>query len=889
VVCEKSIMLPGMGASKGRTSSDSNSRFGGLFGRRGALYVGAAAVLLSGVGYAATASAGSVSADDSRATVVGGNINACPSGEATLINGGNTGGGVTVTVDHTSADEPNPYPAGGWTVLPAGTDVLTVTLPAGDMLNGDIYVKGGDGYNDYPGSDLTSLIPPVNTGGQIAGLSHFLVCGTLTPSTGSISVKKVVSGAGTGSKGTFTVHVVCTAPASDTTLTLSDGDTKTVDNLPDGDSCTVTETDTGGSTSQTYTVGNGAATSTAPTVSVTAGSTTAVTVTNTYAPGGVDVKKVVVGTLPQGVTTFPIVVDCDGTTTTLNLADGADQTVPANGGETCTVTETDSKGGVATYTVDNGQPGSSPASVVITNGQTNDVTVTNTFTPVVVQTFGSVSVTKDVTGTPPANLTSFDFSLDCGGVITPITVAGGATQTVNNIPDGTSCTLTETDSQNASTTTFAVNGGQAGGPPTFTVNGNETTAVTVDNDYLPATLTVTKAVTGSSPAAGPFSIDADCGAAGDFTFNLSANGSHQVTGLPGGTTCSVTETDSDGATSTDFAVDGTATVSPAQTTLGIGGASTVAITNNYPITPADGTLVIKKVVDGTGSGSNGPFTVTANCGAAGIFTFTGLVNGSIQTKTVPAGTTCTVTETDADGATSETYTVDAGSASTTPANVTVPSAGTTTVTVTNIFVTPTGALSIHKAVNKTSAKYGDNLTYTLVVAATGQATEHNVVVTDKVPAHTKFVSAHCSTSCSVTGPTGHKVTWHVGDMAPDSSVTLTMVVNVTDPANLPSKGLPIEIIKNQAVAASTTKRAPSNTVRTDIDAVLGETVTRHKKTPSAELPLTGYNAEGAAELGLLLMAAGTVLTVGRRRRLVSADLEQPSQSAMDRLRYGRRD
>jgi len=110
-------------------------------------------LMVSGVAYAGLATA-DVSADDSRATVVQGNINACPAGQATLVDGGTsttTQNGITVTVSHLATSQPNPFPAGGVTTLPAGTAVLNITLPAGTTLSGDTYVKGADGYNDYPG------------------------------------------------------------------------------------------------------------------------------------------------------------------------------------------------------------------------------------------------------------------------------------------------------------------------------------------------------------------------------------------------------------------------------------------------------------------------------------------------------------------------------------------------------------------------------------------------------------------------------------------------------------------------------------------------------------------------------------------------------------------
>ena len=96
-----------------------------------------------------------------------------------------------------------------------------------------------------------------------------------------------------------------------------------------------------------------------------------------------------------------------------------------------------------------------------------------------------------------------------------------------------------------------------------------------------------------------------------------------------------------------------------------------------------------------------------------------------------------------------------------------------------------GALNITKAVSPvagggTVVEFGDTLTYTLTVSATGELTQNNVVVKDYVPGfdparpssgETTYVkgSATCvgSGTCTVTEPGANGlITWGLGDMAP---------------------------------------------------------------------------------------------------------------------------
>lgn len=680
----------------------------------------AAVASASIIGIAGIASAGTVSADDSRATIVQGNINNCGA-LPTLFTGGTGSGtqnGISVTVTHTGAATPNPFPANGWTTLPAGTDVLTVTLPAGQTLTGTINVKGGPGYNQYPGSALTSLIEPVNNGGNIAGLSHYIICGTLSGTTAKITVHKKVVGSGPGSGGPFSFEVTCDGGVDDL-FKLSDGDTHTIDNLADGASCKVNEADSSSANSTSYTL-NGNAYTANDSFKVSGGTTTAVVVTNTYT-----------------------------------------QAPPPT---------------------------------------------------------GSVKVTKSVTGTPPSGLGTFDISLDCGGTVTAMSLGDTDSQTVDKIPDGTSCTVTEPNNKNASVTTFTVDANAPAPTATFDVVGNHETDVTVTNEYDAATLVVKKVVTGTQTGNNTFGVHVDCGGNFIFNFTLGGGDSHTIDTLPGGSICAVTETDAQGATSTTYTVDGNAATAPATTTIGIGDTSTVEITNNYPVqTPSSPPVIV----------SSPPV----------------IPSSPVITPSSPV--------------------ITPSSPVITPSSpVVTPSS-------------PSGDLTVVKAVDKTSANYGDNLHYTLTVTANG-APQTNVTVTDNIPDNTTYVSASCALPCTVGPPSGGTVTWNIGPMAAGESVVVELVVNITPPAA--ETGGPAETITNSGIAHSDQDPSdPSNVVKTGVTEVLGEKVHRHhhhkpqvKPTrttrSSGSLPFTGLPASELAGGALLAIILGCALQFSTRRR-----------------------
>ena len=212
---------------------------------------------------------------------------------------------------------------------------------------------------------------------------------------------------------------------------------------------------------------------------------------------------------------------------------------------------------------------------------------------------------------------------------------------------------------------------------------------------------------------------------------------------------------------------------------------------------------------------------------------------------------------------------------------------------------PTGdrSLDIVKTVDPAGdVKFGDTLTYTLVVTAGGSLGQTNVVVSDYIPGYkpgresglTTYVvgSAGCDPgTCTATYDDATKlVTWALGDMAPAATRTVTFQVTVDNPVNTISDAPAETTIFNSATVGSTeTATLPSNEVANLVPsdtAVLGVKHGHqpgHGNQPTAVqadvLPRTGAAGEltwtlGAAALFLLLGSA--LIMVARKPEVTRA-------------------
>jgi uncharacterized repeat protein (TIGR01451 family)/LPXTG-motif cell wall-anchored protein len=352
------------------------------------------------------------------------------------------------------------------------------------------------------------------------------------------------------------------------------------------------------------------------------------------------------------------------------------------------------------------------------------------------------------------------------------------------------------------------------------------------------------------------------------------NGWVNVTGdIPTGLECAITEPTVPAGWTLKSIQPGSVTV-----TEGTPEAVQVVVTNVRDL----GRITVTKNLVGAANGASTSFTFDVDCpGTVYDETLTiAVTNGSsasATTKLIPTGLTCTVTERS---------TPDWALTSVIPSNGAVQAGQTVTFTNTR----KQGVLNISKAVspvagNGVVVEFGDTLTYTLTVSATGEATQHNVVVTDFIPGYdparptsgkTTYVagSATCvgAGTCTVTQPgADHKITWALGDMAPGTTRQVTFKVTIDDVAGDPGETVAVDILNAGAVQSRETPLKPSNQVITPVTKVLPVKAAK----PPAVLPHTGATvqpgplAAGAVlllGLGLLLLAAGRRPQGGSHRR-----------------------
>jgi uncharacterized repeat protein (TIGR01451 family) len=384
------------------------------------------------------------------------------------------------------------------------------------------------------------------------------------------------------------------------------------------------------------------------------------------------------------------------------------------------------------------------------------------------------------------------------------------TTRIDGIPLGSSCDIVE-NTTGASSTTYTPTGG-AGARLELTTAADSGSPVpsaqiaTIDNAYGTTSLTVAKVVSTSATLGsfGPFTFAVDCSvntgsatvsvplAAGDASFTLAAGGSHTITGLPVTASCDIRESGSDAANTIAMRVgSGSATTvaqnAPYPVALGTATGYDVTVTNTY----TSGLLGVRKEVVGDGGDAYGAdhYDVDVSCAYQGDVVYTDSLSITPEVTTLlhplfPVGTVCTVTETDAGGATT----------AATPASVTI-AAGTTTALLTNRF--DTGSLRIDKSRTGAFADYG-----------TGPF-EAQVVCTWSKPGHTDLViPLPDSGIVSLAAPTySATVTGLIGGA--DCTVTETkdglatsQSVSPPSPRYVPTNGTSIVTIVNDFATGS---------------------------------------------------------------------------------------
>ena len=349
----------------------------------------------------------------------------------------------------------------------------------------------------------------------------------------------------------------------------------------------------------------------------------------------------------------------------------------------------------------------------------------------------------------------------------------------------------------------------------------------------------------------------------DVALNAGNNWVNVTGDIPAGTECAISEP-------TVPAGWSLVSVSPGSVTVTAGTPQTVqVVVTNVRTT---GVITVTKNLVGAANGAATSFTFDVDCPGTAYdqslsINVTNGTSGSATTKAIPTGLTCTVTERSV---------VDWKLTAVVPSNGAVQPGGTVTFTNTRLA----GTLNIVKAVspvagNGVVVEFGDTLTYTLTVSATGEQRQPNVVVSDflpgRDPAHptsgeTTYVagSAGCvgTGTCTVSGPDASgKLTWSLGEMAAGTTRQVTFKVKINDVAGSPGEVVAVDILNQGAVKSDRTGVIPSNVVKTPVSKVLPVKIPRELPHTGAALPL-GQLLGGA----VLLLGLGLLLLVGTHRR-----------------------
>ncbi|MET4159993.1 DUF5979 domain-containing protein [Agromyces sp. PvR057] len=235
------------------------------------------------------------------------------------------------------------------------------------------------------------------------------------------------------------------------------------------------------------------------------------------------------------------------------------------------------------------------------------LTATNTYT------VGGLEITKDVTGAGADAWAPDDFTLQLvctwdQATTNPVyddtfVISDGETWSVDNLPTGADCTVTEPDNGDATEVTIAPEQPMTIGD---TDGGEEPIAVTVTNDYRTGGFVVEKSFVGPGIvfATGvAFAFDYTCTyegqTVGEGTLTVVGDGttgpieSEPVTGLPVGSECIVTESDSGGADTTPEPV----TVTITDEVDGTPQVEVAPFLNSF----SAGTIAVTKELAGTGA------------------------------------------------------------------------------------------------------------------------------------------------------------------------------------------------------------------------------------------------------------------------------------------------
>ncbi|MDR2012900.1 MAG: DUF5979 domain-containing protein [Rhodanobacter sp.] len=476
----------------------------------------------------------------------------------------------------------------------------------------------------------------------------------------SFNVTKHVTGEKSGyvDGSTFPITVACTdtngSLVSSVSESVADGGTITVTDLAPGVTCTASE-----DPNNLPAPKNGYRYGPSELVTVNTGTAVAVEIHNPLSadPGSVRVTKQVVDLTRAGYipsSTFDITITCTddsatpatAQTLTQSIADGGSFTlsgVPA--GAHCSVSEPPDT--PAARAVGYSFEQIVPAPVDMPAGGLLDFTIVNRLVPPP----GSLTVTKRVTGAVAGYVagSTFPINVDCSdGSGTAEQLADGQSTTIKDIAAGALCHITEGTPPPAASG-YAYDKPILPADVTIAPGGAQT--VTVENPLIanPHSLTVVKKVTGATAGYEPgsvFAITVACDNGGPTqTGAIVDGGSFTVDNIPSSATCTVTEDKGTLPAPKPGYTYGTPVLPPPVGNLLPGGLSWVEVQN--PLTANPGSLTITKHVTGATPGYNlgSLFAITVACDNGGPTVTQSIADGgSFTVSAIPAGSTCTTTE-----------------------------------------------------------------------------------------------------------------------------------------------------------------------------------------------------------------------------------------------------
>ncbi|MEN9620458.1 MAG: hypothetical protein RL499_651, partial [Actinomycetota bacterium] len=504
--------------------------------------------------------------------------------------------------------------------------------------------------------------------------------------------KDVIGGGGTQfAPASFTANIVCTAPIVGESysgdVTVPANGSVTIENLADGSTCTVFERNVAATGADAHRiVDDTGAVISGEDILITAAEPGSVTLENYYMTGELEVTKTVLGAgASYGDGPFEVTLVCERDSIAVDIPGGATRELLPNGtvtytllprGAECTLTESDRAGATSSRILD---ASGIELTDSVTTGHTFTVTVDdtnlvefdnqaqpaleveNTFelaTLDITKTVSSAAVDADGT---PIGFGPFPVTVDCtfeGDAVygtgydaaTPMQrdLGDGETWSLTGLPDGASCTITETNTMDAAATRVVtiVDSGAANTTTgdSATVTLGTITLAEIENDYTVGSIQLSKVVDGDGATAwgdAPFAIDVTCELddatgtrtvfADTFTF-VQGDDPITIENLATGAVCTVTETATGGASSTTVTVDGTATDGVTADATIADALVEVAVTNTFDL----GEVQVEKVRTGDGAATwgAGPFEVELSC--------VRVVNGVEQSLDIPGGATRTL-------------------------------------------------------------------------------------------------------------------------------------------------------------------------------------------------------------------------------------------------------